>query len=103
MVRRPDPQHQALGNPEEFLNQDINVDVVRRFGARTEADYLNALETVTASATASSAWRSSGGTSNCREIDLLGYYGDAHFAYLRRKDILAQAISLLVATEPAFP
>jgi LPS sulfotransferase NodH len=89
----------ALGNPEEFLNQDVNAEVVRQFGARTEIDYLNALETKTASLNGVFSMEVVWGHVELCEIDLLGYYADGRFAYLRRKDILAQAISLLLATE----
>jgi LPS sulfotransferase NodH len=89
----------ALGNPEEFLNQDINAEVVRRFGARTEIDYLNAVEANTATPNGVFSMEVIWGHIELCEIDLLGYYRDAHFVYLRRKDILAQAISLLLATQ----
>ncbi len=89
----------VLGNPNEFLNQDINADIVRRFGARTEVDFLNALETETASGNGVFSMEVIWGHIELSEIDLLGYYRGAQFAYLRRKDILAQAISLLLATE----
>ncbi len=89
----------VLGNPNEFLNQDVNADVVRQFGARTEPDFLNALETETASGNGVFSMEVIWGHIELCEIDLLNYYNGAHFAYLRRKDILAQAISLLLATE----
>lgn len=89
----------VLGNPEEFLNQDTNSEVVRRFATRTEIDYLNALETVTASGNGLFSIEAVWGHVELCGFDLLHYYGDAHFVYLRRRDILAQAISLLLATE----
>lgn len=89
----------VLGNPDEFLNQDVNAELIRRLGARTEGDYLNALETETGSANGVFSMELIWGHVELSEFDLLGYYRDAHFVYLRRKDILAQAISLLLATE----
>lgn len=89
----------ALGDPEEYLNQDINAEVARRFGGRTEIDYLNAVETNTATRNGVFSMEVIWGHVELCEIDLLGYYNDARFVYLRRKDILAQAISLLLATQ----
>lgn len=88
-----------LGTPDEFLNQDTNSEVVRRFAARTEANYLNAVETATATPNGVFSMELIWGHVELAEPDLLGYYHDAHFVYMRRKDILAQAISLLLATE----
>lgn len=89
----------VLGEPDESLNQDVNAEIIRRFGARTEIDYLNALETETASTNGAFSMEVIWGHIELSEIDFLGYYRDASFVYLRRKDILAQAISLLLATE----
>lgn len=89
----------AVGNPEEFLNQEINADVVRRFVARTETDYLNAIETATASENGIFSMEVLWGHIEESEFDILDYYRDAHFVYLRRRDILAQAVSLLLATQ----
>jgi LPS sulfotransferase NodH len=89
----------ALGDPEEYLNQDINAEVARTFGARTETDYLNAVETNTATPNGVFSMEVIWGHVELCEIDLLNYYAGAHFVYLRRRGILAQAISLLLATE----
>ncbi len=89
----------VLGEPDEFLNQDVNADIVRRFAARTEVDFLNALETDAASTNGVFSMEVIWGHIELSDIDLLGYYRDARFVYLRRKDILAQAVSLLLATE----
>lgn len=85
--------------PDEFLNQDTNSEVVRRFATRTELNYLNAIETETATPNGVFSMELIWGHVELAEPDLLGYYQDASFVYLRRKDILAQAISLLLATE----
>ncbi len=90
---------EASGTPEEFLNQDTNSEVVRRFATRTEANYLNAVETETATPNGVFSMELIWGHIELAEPDLLGYYHDAYFVYLRRRDILAQAISLLLATE----
>lgn len=89
----------VLGNPDEYLNQDTNIEVVRRFQTRTEIDYLNAIETVTRSGNNVFSMEAIWGHLERSEFDLIGYYHDAAFIYLRRKDILAQAISLFLATE----
>lgn len=89
----------VLGKPDEFLNQDVNQEVIRKFGARTEADYLNALETNASSDNGVFSMEVIWGHLELSEIDLLNYYRDARFIYLRRKDILAQAVSLMLATE----
>lgn len=87
----------VFGNPDEYLNQDTNADLVRRFAARTEIDYLNAVEQHTASYNGVFSIEAVWGHLEFSEIDILDYYSDAHFIYLRRRDILAQAISLALA------
>jgi LPS sulfotransferase NodH len=88
----------ALGQPDEYLNQETNIEVVRRVGARTETDFLNAIETITASGNKVFSIEVAWGHVELCEFDLLGYYSGAHFIYLRRRDILAQAVSLTLAT-----
>lgn len=88
----------VMGQPDEFLNQETNAEVVRQVGARTEPDYINAIETIASSGNGVFSIEAVWGHVELSDIDLLGYFEGAHFVYLRRRDILAQAVSLALAT-----
>jgi len=89
----------VFGYPDEYLNQDFMPSVVREVGARTEVDYLNAVATVSASENRifliQVVW---GHILKC-EIDFFEHFNHAYVIYLRRGDILAQAISLYIAQQ----
>lgn len=88
----------VLGQPDEFLNQATNAELVRRVAARDEVNFLNAMETITASGNGVFSIEVVWGHMELSSLDLLGHYRTAHFVYLRRRDILAQAVSLTLAT-----
>ncbi len=90
---------QLLGDPQEYLNQELLPIAAPRFKARTETDYFNAIETLTASKNGRYCITATWGQIALCEHDFLIRYATSPFIYLRRRDILAQAISLYLAVE----
>jgi trehalose 2-sulfotransferase len=86
-----------LGDPQEYLNQDLFQFSTKRFRARTETNYLNMIETLTATHNRRYCITATWGQIGLSTQDFLGRYADAKFIYLRRRDILSQAVSLYLA------
>ncbi len=86
-----------VGDPQEYLNQDLLPIATQRFPARTETDYLNAVETLSASPDGQYCIAATWGQIDLCAHDLLARYQDRTIIYLRRRDILAQAVSLYLA------
>jgi LPS sulfotransferase NodH len=89
----------VFGLPDEYANQTLLCEHVSKF-ARTETDYLNAMEQECASANGifsiQATW---GDISLFGTIDFFERYQNARYFCLRRRDIISQAISLHLAVE----
>jgi LPS sulfotransferase NodH len=87
----------VFGDPQEYLNQELFPISAQRFRARTETDYLNGVETLTISPNGRYCIAATWGQIALCAYDFLGRYEGMKFLYLRRRDILAQAVSLHLA------
>lgn len=91
-------QTSKLGQPDEYLNHS-NVEYIPLM-ARTEYNYLSGIEHITSQSSPvfsmKVTWADIEGLS---DVDFFQFYKHANFIHLRRRDIVAQAVSLLLANE----
>ena len=90
-----------LGNPEEWFNPDFVAENARNLGAKSELEYIKALQSELGSNNGIFAIECSYSQMELLEeidfFDIFNNENNTKFFYLRRKDLVAQAISLYSA------
>lgn len=90
----------VLGYPEEYLNPAMIADANRDLNAAGEYDFLCGCETSRTTDNGFFSMQATWGEiERLSEVDFFEFFECAHYVWLRRRDIVNQAISLLVATE----
>lgn len=88
----------VFGFPNEYVNQYFFS--LTPFKVRTERDYLNAIELHTATENKFCCLEATWGEiEQFSTLDFFAFYKDATFFHLRRRDIISQAISSVIATQ----
>jgi LPS sulfotransferase NodH len=94
-------REQRFGEPAEYFNHDTIRALMPAVGAASEADYLSAIETTRASPDGVfSMLITMGDIERFERLDIFARYHAAGMVYLRRRNLLEQAVDLYLALRP---